>query len=272
MDPKQADVALHTALATLTEVGLKIVGALVLYIVGRWLIGAVGGLLQSNLEKQKIDPTLVKYGRTAISVLLNVALVVSILGYFGVQTTTFAALLAGAGIAIGTAWSGLLSNFASGAFLIVLKPFKVGDFVTVGDITGTVRDIGIFTVTLDTPDNVKTVLGNSKVFSGTIQNFSSNKVRRVELLAQLHHSVDVNDAMTRLREALAKIPDVSTEQRPEVDILTFTDLGPVLAVRPYTHTDTYWPVYFATNKAIVEVSGQAGYPAPERRLHLKNVT
>src|SRR4029077_4159679 len=127
----------------------------------------------------------------------------------------------------------------------------------------------MFTVTLDTPDNVKTILGNGKVFAGTIQNFSANALRRVDLLAQLHQTVDVSDAMTRLRDAIAKIPNVSKERPPEVDILTLTDLGPVLAVRPYTHTDNYWQVYFDTNKAIVSVSGEAGYPAPERRLHVK---
>ncbi|HSO33195.1 MAG TPA: mechanosensitive ion channel family protein [Labilithrix sp.] len=268
----QGNVAVNAALTTLTAVGFKVVGAIVLYIVGRWLIGLVGRMVQHALEKQKVDPTILRYLGTVITVLLNIALVVSILGYFGVQTTTFAALLAGAGLAIGTAWGGLLANFAAGAFIIVLKPFKVGDFVSAGEVTGTVRNIGMFNTTLDTPDNVQTYVGNNKVISSTLQNFSANKVRRVDLVAQLHHSVDVHDAIKRLKYTIAKIPNVAREPAPDVEILSFSDMGPVLAVRPYTHTDHYWQVYFETNKAIVEVNGDAGYLPPERRLQVANIT
>ena len=267
----QATVVVNAAMTKVTEVGLKIVGALVLYIIGRWLIGVVARMIQHALEKQKVDPTILRYVGTVVTVLLNIALVVSILGYFGVETTTFAALLAGAGIAIGTAWGGLLSNFAAGAFIIVLKPFKVGDFVSAGDVIGTVRAVGLFVTTIDTMDNVQTYVGNNKILSGTVQNFSANKVRRVDLTAQLHHAVDTNDAIKRLKEALAKIPNVSKETPPDVEILTFTDLGAVLAVRPYTHTDHYWQVYFEANKAIVEINGAGGYLPPERRLHVRNV-
>ena len=270
MESKEASVAVSTALATLTTVGLKVLGAIVLFIVGRWLIRLVGRLIQRSLENKKVEPTILRYLVTVINVLLNIALIVSILGYFGVETTTFAALLAGVGLAIGTAWGGLLTNFAAGAFLIVLKPFKTGEFVTAGEVTGTVRHIGLFVTALDTPDNVHTFVGNNKILSGTIQNVSTNSVRRVDLVAQLHQTVDVNDAITRLKTALAAIPNVAKDPAPDVEILSFTDLGPVLAVRPHTHTDHYWQVYFEANKAIVAVSGEGKYPAPERRLHVRN--
>ncbi|MBL8610786.1 MAG: mechanosensitive ion channel family protein [Myxococcales bacterium] len=268
MDPSQANVAVQSAITTLTAVAFKVAGAIVLYIVGRWLISIVAKAVQRTLEKQKVDPTILRYVGTVVTVLLNIALVISILGYFGVQTTTFAALLAGAGLAIGTAWGGLLSNFAAGAFIVVLKPFKVGDFVNAGDVTGTVRHVGLFVTTLDTPDGVQTYVGNNKVFGGTIQNYSANPTRRVDLVAQLHQTVDPLDAITRLKAAVAAIPNVSKETPPDVEILSFSELGPVLAVRPYTHTDHYWQVYFDTNKAIVTVAGTAGYPAPERRMHV----
>ncbi len=268
MDPSQANVAIQSAITTITALAFKVAGAIILYIIGRWLIGIVARTVQHSLEKQKVDPTILRYVGTVVTVLLNIALVISILGYFGVQTTTFAALLAGAGLAIGTAWGGLLSNFAAGAFIIVLKPFKVGDFVNAGDVTGTVRHVGLFVTTLDTPDGVQTYVGNNKVFGGTIQNFSANPVRRVDLVAQLHQTVDPNDAIARLKKALAEIPNVSKDTPPDVEILSFSELGPVLAVRPYTHTDHYWQVYFDTNKAIVAVAGTAGYPAPERRLYV----
>ena len=137
-----------------SEFGIKIIAAILFWVIGRWLIGVVISMIRSSLERQKVDPTVLRYLGSVITVTLNVLLVVGILGYFGIQTTTFAALIAAAGVAIGLAWSGLLANFAAGAFLVVLRPIKVGDFVTIGGITGTVTELGLFTTTLNTPDNV----------------------------------------------------------------------------------------------------------------------
>ena len=187
------------------SIGFKIIGAIIFYLVGRWLISLAIRLVTSALEKQRVDPTLLRYIGTVISVTLNVILVVAILGYFGVETTSFAALFAAAGVAIGLAWSGLLANFAAGAFMIVLRPFKVGDFVTAAGVTGTVKEIGLFVTALVTPDNVLTMLGNSKIFSDTIQNFSANPFRRVDLKAQLAHSVDHNEAIRLLKERVGKV-------------------------------------------------------------------
>lgn len=255
---------------TLAHVGMRVIGAIVLYLVGRALINWLIHLVQRTLEKQKVDPTLLRYVGTVISVLANIALVVAILGYFGVETTSFAALLAGAGLAIGTAWGGLLTNFAAGAFLVILRPYKVGDFVNAGDVTGTVTAIGLFVTTIDTPDGVQTHVGNGKVLSGNIQNFSTNRVRRVDVLAQLHYSVDAEDAIARLKAKLVAIPNVANSPPPDVEVLQFTEFGPLLAVRPYTHTDHYWQVYFATNKAIIAVGKEGGYPAVERTMKMKN--
>jgi small conductance mechanosensitive channel len=210
-----------------------------------------------------------RYVGNIVSVGLNVILVVALLGYFGIETTTFAALLAGAGLAIGAAWSGLLGNFAAGGFIVVLRPFKVGDFVTAGGVTGTVKEIGLFVTTINTPDNVQTFVGNNKVFSDTIQNFSTNPFRRVDLVAQLDSSVDPAPAMVLLKAALAKIPNVITDPAPDVQILTFTMAGPVLAVRPYCHNDHYWQVYFDANRAIRDTCAGAGYPAPEQHFALR---
>lgn len=269
MDSDLVHRTLDTTLTILTSVGLRILGAGLLYLIGRALISRVIYLVQRGLERQKVDPTLLRYVGTVISVLANVALVVAILGYFGVETTTFAALLAGAGIAIGTAWGGLLNNFAAGAFLVILRPYKVGDFVNAGDIVGTVRAIGLFVTTFDTPDGVETHVGNGKILSGTIQNYSANPLRRVDLTAQLHHSVPVADAIARLKAKVAAIPNISTTQGPDVEILQFTEFGPVLVVRPYAHTDHYWQVYFDTNRAILAVASEAGFPAVERAFRMQ---
>jgi small conductance mechanosensitive channel len=247
---------------TVTELAIKVLAAIAFWMVGRLLIGQVINLLQAAMDRNHIDPTLTKYLGSIISVALNIALVLGILGYFGIQTTSFAALLAGAGLAIGAAWSGMLGNFAAGAFMLVLRPFKVGDFVSVGGITGTVKELGLFGTTMVTPDNVMTIVGNGKIFGDTIQNFSALPVRRVERTAQLAGSVDALEAIARLRAAVTAIPNVVADPAPEVSILDMNLNGPVIAVRPYTHTDHYWQVYFDTNEAIIRVAREAGWPAP----------
>jgi small conductance mechanosensitive channel len=258
-----------TAQPIIIAFGLKVMGAIAAYIVGRMLIGFASNLVMRALEAQKVEPTVIRYIGSIITVALNIILVVAILGYFGVETTSFAALVAGLGIAVGAAWGGLLSNFAAGAFILVLRPFKVGDYVLAGDVEGTVRMLGLFNTTIDTPDNVQTMVGNAKVMGGTIKNFSHNPHRRVELLAQIDHTVDPNDAIRRLKEALPKIANVVAEPKPDVEIITFNERGPVLAVRPYCHTANYWQVYFDTNRAIRETFGAAGYPAAEAHLHVR---
>ncbi len=247
---------------TLVDLGLKVLGAIALWVVGRWLIGHVVVLMQRVMKRSAVDPMLTKYLGSIVSVALNVGLVLGVLGYFGIQTTSFAALIAGAGLAIGAAWSGLLGNFAAGAFMLVLRPFKVGDIVAVAGITGTVRELGIFGTTLVTPDNVLTIVGNGKIFADTIQNYSSLPVRRVDRTAQIAGSVDPLDAIARLRAAVAAIPNVATTPPPDVSLLDLAPLGPLIAVRPYTHTDHYWQVFFDTNEAILRVEREAGWPAP----------
>jgi small conductance mechanosensitive channel len=251
------------------QVGLRIVGAIVLWIVGRMIIGFVVKLIGRALTRQRLDQTLGRYIAATVNVLLNVVLVIAILNVFGVETTTFAALLAAAGVAIGLAWSGLLGNFAAGAFLVVLRPFKVGDVVTVGGVTGTVEEVGLFVTALDTPDNVRAYVGNNKILSDVIQNFSANSHRRVDLSAQLNHGVDPAAAVRLLAERVARIPNVVTTPAPEIDILQFNSTGPVVAVRPYCNNAHYGQVYFDTNRVIRETFGDVGYPAPERPDHMR---
>jgi small conductance mechanosensitive channel len=251
------------------RVGLKILGGIVLWVVGRMVIGFVARLVGRVVDRQGLDPTLARWVGTTTIVVLNIMLILAILSLFGVETTTFAALIAAAGVAIGMAWSGLLSNFAAGVFLITLRPFRVGDFVTAGGVTGTVVEVGLFVTTLDTPDNVRTMVGNSKIFADTVQNFSTNPYRRVDLVAQLPHGVEPTLAIGLLKDHLGKIPNVMKSPPPDVEILQFTPMGPVLAVRPYCNNAHYWQVYFETNRMIREAFGNAGFPVPEQHLHIR---
>ena len=250
------------ASAALMAAAWKIAGAVALWFLGRWLISFALSMLGRAAARQNLDVTLTRYVQTALRILLNVALIVAVLGFFGVETTTFAALLAAGGVAIGVAWGGLLANFAAGACLVFLRPFKVGDFVSAGGVVGTVDNIGLFGTVINTPDNVHTIVGNNKIFSDTIQNFSVNAYRRVDLTAIINNSVDHRAAIDLLKRRVSAIPNVLQSPAPDVDVLQFTPAGPQLCVRPYCSNDHYWQVFFDTNRLIREAFGEAGFPAP----------
>lgn len=252
----------NTATPLITAVAFKVIGAAILYLVGRKLIALAVSLLARVLTARNFDATLRRYLVNIVGVGLQIVLVVAILGYFGVETTSFAALLAGVGLAIGAAWSGLLANFAAGAFLIVFRPYKVGDYVVAGGVEGTVDEIGLFNTTILTADHVTAIVGNGSVSSGVIRNFSAHAYRRVDRTAQLAFGVDPLDAIARLQPALSAIPNVVADPAPVVEILDFNAMGTVLAVRPYCNTTNYWQVYFDTNRLIASTFGTAGYPPP----------
>ena len=252
-----------SAHAMLVSIGWKLLGAFVLWIAGRLLIRFAMRLLGGSMRAQGIEGTIIRYVQNTVNVLLTVILVIAILEVFGVETTTFAALLAGAGLAVGLAWSGLLANFAAGAFLVILRPFKVGDFVSAAGVIGTVEEVGLFVTTINTPDNLRTYVGNNKVLSDTIQNFTANPYRRVDITTQVAHNVDPREAMERIAAGLVNIPNVVTTPAPDLKILAHTPAGCVLAVRPYCHNNHYWQVYFDTQQVIRDALGAAGYPKPE---------
>ena len=257
--------------SNLAGVGLKLLAAIAFWVVGRWLIRLVIKLMNRWFKQTAIEPTLFVYARGVIGALLNIVLVVAILGFLGVETTSFAALLAGVGLAIGTAWGGQLAHFAAGFFIVVLQPFQVGHFIASGGITGTVEEIGLFTTVINRPDNVRTIVGNNAFFQNPIENFSANPYRRVELVAQLDSTVDYKVAIERLKEQVSAIENIETDPAPDIEVLELNPMGPVLAVRPYCKQDHYWPVYFATNQAILDVCGREGYPAPKQQytIHQK---
>ncbi|MDA0268626.1 MAG: mechanosensitive ion channel family protein [Cyanobacteria bacterium] len=262
------NLVLNSAVEILIAVGLKLIGAIIFWFIGRWLIGIAMKLITRVFRSSNIEETLLTYLKATLGVILNLVLIMALLGFFGIETTSFAALLAAAGIAIGAAWSGLLAHFAAGVFLVVFRPFKLGDFITAGGVTGTVHEIGLFVTTIDQMDNVRTIIGNNVLFSDVIQNFSVNPYRRVDLVAQLNHDVNHKHAIALFKEKLAAIANVMAEPAPDVEILEFTPMGPVLAVRPYCHNDHYWQVYFDTNKMIRETCVEAGFSAPEHHFAL----
>ena len=251
----------------LVRYGLRVVGAIALFIVGRWVISLMMRLARRSMIARHLDPTLQRYLHSIGGVVLNILLIVAILAQFGVETTSFAALMAAAGLAIGTAWGGLLANFAAGAFLLILRPFQVGDLISGAGVTGTVDEIGMFATTLTTSDGVKTFVGNNKLFADNIQNFSASLIRRIDRTMLLAHGVDIDDAIARVRAALVEIPNVLQTPAPEVFVLEFTASGTLIAVRPFTTPDNAVNVGIATNDAIRHLARDAGFPVPTVPQH-----
>ncbi|MEX0589029.1 MAG: mechanosensitive ion channel family protein [Cyanobium sp.] len=256
--------------STIVPFLLKLVGAVALWIAGGWLIQLAMRLLRKSLRHSALDATVVSYLINILSAVLRVILVVAVLGFFGIQTASFAALLAGAGVAVGAAWSGMLGNFAAGVFLQVFRPFSVGDFITAGGVTGTVEEIGMFVTSMLAPDNVRNIVPNGKLFGDTIQNYSVHGFRRVDLVAQLDNSADVTRAIGLLKQGLKTVPNQAEGQEAVVEVLEFSERGPRLAVRPFTHTANYWQVYFDTNRMIVDVLGANGFPVPRIPVAMAN--
>lgn len=242
--------------------GLKLIGAFGLWWAGRWLIGLVMRMITTGLQSKNLDPTLKRYLDSVLNVVLNIVLVIGILGFFGFETTSFAALLAAAGVAIGAAWSGLLSNFAAGAFLMVLRPFKVGDHVEAAGINGIVHEIGLFSTTILSGDNVPTMVGNSKIMGDTLKNYSSTPYRRVDRTITLEPGTDAIAAIAHLKQQVVGIPNVLSTPAPVVAILQVASTGTELAVRPCCLPQHYSQVWFDTNRMLQESLAKPALSVP----------
>ena len=234
----------------LIPLGWKLLGALSVWIGGGWASRLVRAALLRFMQVRRFDSTLSRYVDAAVSVLLRLLILIVILSVLGIETTSFAALIAAVGLAIGAAWSGLLANFAAGLFLLMFRPFKVGDMIAGAGVTGTVTEIGLFTTTIDTVDHVQTFVGNNKLFADNVQNFSANAFRRVDISAQIPGGLHIDAVVETLREQLELIPNVLQTPPPSVEILIFNSAGATLTARPYCANEHYWQVFFDTNRAI----------------------
>jgi small conductance mechanosensitive channel len=251
-------LALTDALPFLIKLG----GALVMWFVGRTVISGFQRVLHITMEKRKLDATLIRYVESLFSGALTILLLVGLLGLMGIETTSFAALLAAAGIAIGSAWSGLLSNFAAGAFLLVLRPFKVSDEIRSGDVTGLVHEIGLFVTAIDTPDNVRIFVGNSRLLGENIINYSTHPHRRLIIKVPVLHGSDVQAVKRALEARVVAVAEVLPQPAVSVEVAEFTVTGPVLAVQAWCKPQHANAVQDGMGLAIQESLVLAGYTLP----------
>ncbi len=246
----------------------KVIGAIAVWVIGGFVIRIIQRLIRKALHQRLVDATLVNYANATSSFILKAFLILAILGIFGIETTSFSALLAATGVAIGMAWSGLLSNFAAGIFLIVLRPFKVGDVITAAGINGVVREIGLFATTIDNGDNLRIFVGNNKIFSDNILNFSTNPHRALSFRIQLPPSADPLTAIEKFVEPLRSLPNLKVPVTGE--ITEFNPLGVVITLKTGCAHSDHQSLLANGNQRIFEIMKRENYTAPNATAILVN--
>jgi len=251
------------------EVGKDLLGAIIIYIVGRFIIKQVGRLLARILEKRKLEISVQTFLRSLVSILLNLILAFAIVSRLGVETTSFAALLASAGVAIGMALSGNLSNFAGGLIILVFKPFKVGDYIEGQNANGTVREIQIFHTILTTVDNKVIYVPNGALSSNAITNYSKQETRRAEWVFGVEYGEDFEKVKAVLQRIIDADPRILKDPAPMIALGALSTSSVDIKVRAWAKTADYWDVYFDMNKIVYDTFNKEGigFPFPQLTVH-----
>lgn len=250
--------------------GWTLIKALLVFIVGRFLISMINKLVQRVLLKRNIDPSIKTFVGSLIHIILMILLIVSVVGALGVQTASFAALLASAGVAIGMALSGNLSNFAGGLIILIFKPYKVGDFIEAQNLSGTVREIQIFHTVLTTTDNKVIYIPNGSLSSSAVINYSYQQVRRIDWTFGVEYGTDYAKVKGVLEEILAKDERILKEPAaPFVAMSQLADSSVNYVVRVWVKSEDYWNVYFDTTRIVYERFNAEGigFPFPQLTVH-----
>ncbi len=258
---------------TLVEYGPSVLGALAILVIGYFAAKILTAFLRRALTRAGIDETLVRFAANISQMALMVMVLIAMLERLGVNTTSFAAVIAAAGLAIGLAFQDSLSNFASGVLVIVFRPFGVGDFVEAGGVSGTVEEVQIFTTILKTPDNKRVIVGNSAVTGGSITNYSANATRRVDLSIGIGYADDIAKARRIIQGILDEDQRVLSEPEPVILVLELADSSVNFAVRPWCATGDYWGVYADVTEKIKLAFDAEGVsiPFPQTDVHLHAV-
>ena len=259
-----------TLLALVSTWGLRVVGALVVLMVGTIVAKMIRGSVRRALRRSTMDETLVPFLSAIIYYMVLAFVLIAVLGLFGIQTTSIIAVLGAAGLAVGLALQGTLSNFAAGVMLLVFRPFRVGDYVEAGGVAGSVETIGVFATTLNTPDNVKITVPNSGIYGSTIKNYAANDTRRVDMVMGISYADDIGKAMETIQTVLAADERVLKDPEPVVAVAELADSSVNLVVRPWCRREDYWGVKFDLTRAMKERLEAAGcsIPFPQRDVHV----
>jgi small conductance mechanosensitive channel len=256
--------------ALITTYGLQVVGAIVILIVGRFAAGIGRKITARILTKARQDPSIVSFIGNLVYVLILTFAVVATLAKFGIQTASFVAILGAAGFAIGFALQGSLANFAAGVLILVLRPFKVGDFIDAAGVAGTVKEIQLFNTIIASPDNIQIIAPNSKVFGDIIKNISGFDTRRVDLVVGIGYSSSIPKAIEVLTNLMKEDSRILSQPPFQIAVSELADSSVNFVVRPWVKTEDYWSVRFDLTRRIKEAFDENGIeiPFPQRVVHM----
>ena len=260
---------LPTLTAFATTYGLRVVGAILLLIFGRIAANILRGVTKRVTTKSKLDLTVARFLENMVFYLVMTFVVLAALGSFGVQTASLVAVLGAAGFAVGFAMQGSLANFAAGVMLLIFRPYNVDDLIEAGGAMGVVKQISLFTTTLNTPDNVRVMVPNGKVFGDTIKNLTAEENRRVDMVVGIGYGSDLKKAIACIHDTLKSDPNVLAEPAPQVEVVALADSSVNLVVRPWTKAANYWNVHFTFTQRIKLAFDREGIeiPFPQRVVH-----
>ena len=254
----------------LTLYGMKIIAAVVIIVVGLWISKIIKNCFVKTLQKKEVDPTLVGFFASMLHGGLVIFVVISAISKLGVQTTSFVAVIGAAGLAVGLALQGSLSNFAAGILLILFKPFKVGNFVKAGGEAGVIVEVGIFTTELKTPDNVQIIIPNSTIMGSAITNVSAHPTRRIDMTLGVGYDDDLNKAKQIIEDLLAADERVLKDPVATIAVAKLGDSSVEFVIRPWVNSADYWAVKFDFTKAVKEKFDAEGIsiPYPQSDVHV----
>lgn len=253
-----------------TTYSMKIIAAVLIFVIGKWLAKKVTTLFIKLLEKNKVDITLTRFLESIVYYTLVVVVLIAVAGQLGINTTSFLTIVGAAGLAIGLALKDSLSNFSSGVMLILFRPYRVGDFATVGGVTGNVMSIDIFNTTLNTPDNQRVIVPNANITNNVITNVTANDTRRVDLTIGIGYGDDVLKTKQVLAEILKTEERILESPAPKIAVSELADSSVNFVVRPWVKTSDYWDVYFDLTEKIKLTFDKEGIsiPFPQQDVHL----
>ena len=254
----------------LTVYGIKVVAAIAIFIVGRWVAKAISNFIKKMMTKSNTDETLVKFVGSLTYIALLAFVIIAALNQLGIQTTSFIAILGAAGLAIGLALQGSLGNFAAGVLMIIFKPFKVGDFIEGAGTAGTVEEIQIFTTQLKTPDNKTIIVPNAKMTGDNITNYTVKGTRRVDFVFGIGYEDDIDKARSVIEGIIAEDNRVLKDPAPMVALSELADSSVNFVARAWTSADDYWGFYFDTMEKVKKQFDAEGIsiPYPQRDIHV----
>ena len=254
----------------ITIYGLKVLAAIVILIVGRWIAKGISKLIGRIMEKGKVDHTIQRFTVNMAYIALMVFVVLAALSQLGIQTTSFIAVLGAAGLAVGLALQGSLSNFAAGFLMIIFRPIRVGDYIEGAGVAGTVEEIQIFTTTLVTPDNKTVIIPNAALTGDNIVNWTLKGTRRVDMVMGIGYGDDIDKAKQVMLDVMAADPRILKEPAPQVAVLELADSSVNFVVRPWVKSSDYWGVHMETTEKIKKAFDANGIsiPFPQRDVHV----